>query len=152
MHKQLIALTVGGAALFGAATTVAADGGGRKVLDLRAHQVDATTVDSASGFVGTRFVGIDDVHDAGTRAGRGVRSCEVISAPDPGAAVFQCTITLELPRGTLTLQAMPTLTEAGLEDAPAAVTGGTGAYDHARGDAVIEEVSPTELAYRIDLR
>lgn len=152
MRKQLIALTIGGAALVGAATTVAADGGGRKVLDLRAHQNDATMIEAPEGFAGTRFVGADDVHDGASQVGRGVRSCEVISANEDGTALFQCIISLELPGGTLALQSMPTLTEAGLEDAAAAVTGGTGIYDHARGDAVIEEMSPTETAYRIDLR
>lgn len=152
MRKQLIALTIGGAALVGAATTVAADGGSHKILDLRAHQSDATMIEARDGFAGTRFVGADDVYDGPSHVGRGVRSCEVISATQDGTALFQCTITLELPGGTLALQSMPTLTEAGLEDAPAAITGGTGVYDHAWGDAVIEEVSPTETRYRIDLR
>ena len=151
MRKQMIALAVSGVALIGAATTVGADGGGRKVLALRAHQTDATTVEAPSGFAGTRFLGTDDLYDGASRVGRGVRSCEVVSAA-AGTALFQCTITLELPGGTLALQSMPTLTEAGLEDAPAAVTGGSGSYDHARGDARVEEISPTEIAYRIDLR
>ncbi len=47
---------------------------------------------------------------------------------------------------------MPTLTERGFEAAPAAVTGGTGAYRHARGEALVQELSPTETRYSIDLR
>lgn len=152
MRKQLIALTIAGAAVVGAATTVGADGGGKKVLDLRAHQTDATTVEVAQGFVGTRFLGADAIYDGPSHVGRGVRSCEVVTAPEAGSALFQCLITLELRGGTITLQSMPTLTETGLEDAVAAVTGGTGVYDNARGDAIVQEVSPTELVYRIDLR
>jgi hypothetical protein len=59
---------------------------------------------------------------------------------------------MTLPDGTLTFQAMPALTATGLEATAAAVTGGTGAYDHARGHADVREISPTELGYRIDLR
>ena len=124
-------------------------------MELTGLVADAAEIGTGQGFVGTRFVGADTLLRRGRTVGRGVRSCEVVAVEEDRAdnrAQFQCLFTLRLPDGVLTLQAMPTLTEQGLEAVKAAVTGGTGAFRHARGEALVQEVNPSTIRYAIDLR
>jgi len=156
MRRAVICVGVAaGVALASGAAVGASDATGKRQLALTAVAADAAEVATGEGFVGTRFVGADDLLRHGRSVGRGVRSCEVVAVeedrPD-NRAQFQCLFTLRLSHGVLTLQAMPTLTERGLEAVKAAVTGGTGAFRHARGEALVEEVDATRTRYVIDLR
>jgi hypothetical protein len=57
-----------------------------------------------------------------------------------GGAASVCTVQLQLGNGTLTAQgAVPEVSH----DTPMAITGGTGAYDGARGTALVTDTSPT---------
>ena len=124
-----------------------------KVLRLVARQTHAAEIPGdKESFLGTRFVGADEVFRDAQRVGTTGRSCEVVATGANNSARFQCLITVALDRGTITLQALPTLTQQGLEDVQAAVTGGTGVYDRARGEASVTQVSETEMHYTIDLR
>ena len=133
----------------------ASEATGKRQLELTAVAADAAEVGTGQGFVGTRFVGADKLLSHGRNVGRGVKSCEVVAVEEARAdnrAQFQCLITLRLHDGVLTLQAMPTLTEQGLEAVKAAVTGGTGAFRHARGEALVQEINASKIRYAIDLR
>ena len=154
MRKAVLSVGVGALVALASVTAVgASQASGNRHLEITGVSTDAAEVRAGRGFVGTRFVGAEDLLRDGRKVGRGVRSCEVVAAEQTGnRAQFQCLATLGLPAGTLTLQAMPTLTEQGLEAVKAAVTGGTGAFRHARGEALMQEVSASETRYSIDLR
>ena len=156
MRKAVASVGVGAVvALAGVTAVGASEATAKRQLELTAVQVDAAEVNTGQGFVGTRFVGTDNLLSRGRNVGRGVRSCEVVAVDEArtdNRAQFQCLITLRLRGGVLTLQAMPTLTEQGLEAVKAAVTGGTGVFRHASGDALVEEVNPSTTRYAIDLR
>lgn len=143
----IAAVAVGGV---GAAAATSERGGDR--VELTAVQTSSAEVPPAEGFLGLRVVGADELRKGTTPVGDAVRSCEVAALAGAGRATVQCVITLTLAKGTLTLQAMPTLTEQGLESVTAPVTGGTGAFRNARGEAFIEELGPTETRYSIDWR
>lgn len=156
MNKmKLLAGTATVTVLFGA-TSVAAGTPERNpnILRLVGHQTHATEVPppGEDSFVGARFVGADQLLDGTRPVGTAGRSCEVVATAPDHTALFQCLITLKLPHGTIALQALPTLSEAGFEDFEAAVTGGTGRYRHARGSAAIANISETEIGYTVDLR
>lgn len=143
---------VAAVAVAGVAAAAAADRSGKSDLVLRGVQTQAVEVSVDGEFLGDRFVGAEDLFTGSTKTGRAVRSCEVLATTGGGEATFQCLFTLALADGTLTLQAMPELTERGLENVTAAVTGGTGAYRNARGEAFLEELSPVETRYSVDWR
>jgi allene oxide cyclase-like protein len=74
------------------------------------------------------------VDAAGTRVGRLYAHCTVVVAkPRVEKATFLCTLTLTLADGTLAVQG---LVNPSVPTTTAAVIGGTGAYDGARGTAV----------------
>lgn len=60
---------------------------------------------------------------------------------NPSAKVTLCTLQLELSKGSLSVQGM---TPQRSRNTRVAITGGTGAYDGARGTAVITDVSQTK--------
>jgi hypothetical protein len=152
MRKSILFVCAGlVVALGGVAAAQASDRGGNRLV-VTAVQTASAEVPSGGGPMGVRFVGVDDLMVEGERAGRGVRSCEFLAPELENTGTFQCLITLALPQGTVALQAMPTLTVAGFEAVNAAVTGGTGDFRHARGEALMQELSPTETRYSIDLR
>lgn len=64
------------------------------------------------------------------------------------AKVTLCTIELELSRGSLSVQGM---TPQQARNTPLAITGGTGAYDGARGTATVTDVSQTRGRINITL-
>ena len=155
MRKTVLSVGIGAVvALAGVTAVGASETTGKRQLGLTAVTTDAAEVGTAQGFVGTRFVGADKLLSHGRNVGRGVRSCEVVAVDEARAnrAQFQCLITLRLANGVLTLQAMPTLTEQGLEAVKAAITGGTGAFRHARGEALVQEINASKIRYAIDLR
>jgi hypothetical protein len=57
--------------------------------------------------------------------------------------------TVSLPEGQLTVQGLATLTETGNQPFTLAITGGTGAYRTARGQAQVTPVSQTEQHYTL---
>lgn len=124
------------------------------VIEIVGHETHAAEVPPPGGddFVGARFVGADELYVDDQRVGTAGRSCEVVATALDGTAEFQCLVTLRLEDGVITLQALPTLSEAGFEPFEAAVTGGTGRYRHARGSVAITQAGPATLQYQVDLR
>ena len=84
---------------------------------------------------GDRITGDDTGYD---RA-----ACTIVGRPQ-----LLCTIQVQLSKGTLTVQGM--LPECA-NRTPVAITGGTGAYDGARGTALVTDSSPTQTEVEITL-
>jgi hypothetical protein len=84
---------------------------------------------------GDRITGDDTGYDRAV--------CTVVGRPQ-----LLCTIQVQLAKGTLTVQGM--LPERATK-VPVAVTGGTGAYNGARGTALVTDASPTKTDVEITL-
>jgi hypothetical protein len=69
--------------------------------------------------------------------------CTIVGRPQ-----LLCTIQVQLSKGTLTVQGM--LPERATK-VPVAITGGTGAYNGARGTALVTDTSPTQTDVEITL-
>jgi hypothetical protein len=69
--------------------------------------------------------------------------CTIVGKPQ-----LLCTIQVQLSKGTLTVQGM--LPERA-NKVPIAITGGTGAYNGARGTALVTDTSPTQTDVEITL-
>lgn len=83
---------------------------------------------------------------AGDDTGYGRAVCTVLGKDGQGG--MPCTIWVHLSHGTLALQG---LLPQRARNTPIAVTGGTGAYNGARGTAVVTDVSKTKTAIDIEL-
>jgi len=96
--------------------------------------------------IGDRFVLTSDLFDGGGRkVGRDGGECVLVrvdpTAPPADQQLAHCTITVELPEGQITFQGLPHGTRNYF-----AVTGGTGAYRSARGQALVVDVAPLQEA------
>ncbi|MFE6779708.1 hypothetical protein [Streptomyces sp. NPDC057702] len=67
--------------------------------------------------------------EKGKNVGRGGGTCQAVHV-DGEKVTMQCLVTLELDRGSLTMQS---LADKGANSVEMAITGGTGVYDNARG-------------------
>jgi len=160
MHKLTAAAAVTAAAslgVMGIAYAASEDGngaGGNRVLHLTVRQTQDAEIGTpnADSVLGLRFVGAHDVFDGARLVGHLGRSCEAVEDLDEEGLRSQCLFTLALEDGMITAQALPTFTEDGLSDFDAAVTGGTGAYRHARGVVAVDPVTQTEARVTVDLR
>jgi hypothetical protein len=72
-------------------------------------------------------------------------ACTIVGGNSSG---LPCTIWLKLSKGTLALQGMLPQTS---HNAPIAITGGTGAYNGARGTAFATDVSSSKTSIVLDL-
>ena len=162
MNKLTVAVAVAvvaGLGLSGAAYAASNDAhetDRHSVLHLTDRQTQNATIGApnADSLIGLRFVGADDLFDGSRLVGHLGRSCEAVADLGEQGASFQCIVTLALDDGIITAQALPTATEAGLEDFDAAITGGTGAYRHARGfvAVAVDTITDTESRLTVDLR
>jgi len=84
---------------------------------------------------GDRITGDDTGYDRAV--------CTIVGRPQ-----LLCTIQVQLSKGTLTVQGM--LPERA-NKVPVAITGGTGAYDGARGTALVTDTSPSRTDVEITL-
>jgi hypothetical protein len=119
-----------------------------QVIRLVERIVDFTIQDfGAPGpSLGDRLIFTSDLFDeAGNRIGRDGADCVVVrldpEAPLPEQQVVQCTITVALADGQLTFQGLAQGTENLF-----ALTGGTGAYRKARGEALAKDRVPLQVA------
>jgi hypothetical protein len=96
--------------------------------------------------LGDRLVFTSDLFDEdGNNVGRDAADCVIVridpTAPPERQQIVQCTITVELRDGQITVQGMAQGTESFF-----AVTGGTGAYRTARGEAFARDRVPLQVA------
>jgi hypothetical protein len=140
VHLAVLAIVALGAFLF--ATGVAnAHGGGKQSLRLVATEVQSDFLDlGATGpTLGDELIISESLARHGRDVGTSGVVCTITHAMPPYDVVtFHCVATLSLRRGQITLQG---LIEVQGEDDPGpfivAITGGTGAYRGAGGEAVV---------------
>jgi hypothetical protein len=101
--------------------------------------------------LGDEFVFSEELRKRGREVGTSGGVCVVTETVPPyTVATFHCFATLSLDRGQITLQG---LVEVQGEDDPGpftvAITGGTGAYRGASGEAVIRDVSDEVTIYKL---
>jgi hypothetical protein len=132
-----------------------AHGGGKKTLKLVATELQFEFVDvGATGpSLGDQIVFSESLAKHGRDVGMSGVVCTVTHAVPPyDVLTFQCVGTLSLERGQITLQG---LIEVQGEDDPGpftvAITGGTGAYRGAGGEAVVKEIDPGVALYKLRL-
>jgi hypothetical protein len=139
------------------AGTGAADGGKGKhrgdTLKLVATtlQEDFLDLGAPGPSLGDEFIFSEVLRERGREVGTSGGVCVVTETVPPYTVVtFHCVATLSLRRGQITLQG---LVEVQGEDDPGpftvAITGGTGAYRGASGEAVIRDVSDTVTIYKL---
>jgi hypothetical protein len=159
MNKLTVAVAVAAACLGASGAAYAAsndahEAAHHRVLHFTDQQTQNATIGAptADSLLGLRFVGADDLFDGSRLVGHLGRSCEAVADLGEQGATFQCIATLTLDDGIITTQALPTFTPDGLEDFDAAITGGTGAYRHARGFVAVDTITDTESRLTVDLR
>ncbi|WP_407547515.1 hypothetical protein QOM21_00650 [Streptomyces sp. Pv4-95] len=84
----------------------------------------------------------------GRRVGRGGGSCQVIHV-GADELTTQCLITIELERGSLTMQS---LSRSGVISLDMAITGGTGDFSKARGTARYWDIATPKERLRVEIQ
>jgi hypothetical protein len=123
-----------------------------QTIQLVAKQTGSTLLVLAApghGPVGNQFLSTDDLYRQGRKVGDDATVCQFVADLGQAGGRFQCLATLALPEGQLTAQGLVTLTEAGGQPVTLAITGGTGAYRTAHGQARVVQVSETEQRYTL---
>jgi Allene oxide cyclase barrel like domain len=138
--------------------TAVADGRGKgkqreDTLRLVATTIQEEFVDlgAAGPTLGDMFVFSEVLRERGREVGTSGGVCTITEAVPPYTVItFHCVATLSLRRGQITLQG---LIEVQGEDDPGpftvAITGGTGRYRGASGEAVIRDVSDMRTVYKL---
>jgi len=147
----LTAVAFGGVGAAGAA----ADGKAKSPLRLVAIEKQSEFVDlgTSGPSLGDQLVFSETLFRRGREVGDSGVVCTVTEVVAPyDVLTFHCVGTLSLPKGQITLQGR---IEVQGEDDPGpftvAITGGTGAYRAAGGQARIRDTSPTRTVYRLFL-
>ena len=148
MSRTAIALTAG-VACIGTVAVIATSGSAQGPAPTSLHLVekDAKSVGFGPNHrprQGDRFGFGSAVTGDDTGVGRGV--CTVI-----GKNQALCNVEERLAKGTLSAQGLVGLTGRA-NKLPFAITGGTGAYDGARGTALVTDVNSTTTDIQITLR
>jgi hypothetical protein len=123
-----------------------------QTIDLTARQTQARLLVLAApghGPVGNQILTTDDIYRQAGKVGHDATVCQIMADLGQAGGRFQCAATVSLPEGQLTVQGLATLTETGNQPFTLAITGGTGAYRTARGQARVTPVNETERHYTI---
>jgi hypothetical protein len=144
-----LALTIGVVSLVPAATGAKRQGKKVTIINLTTRTAQEAELDlGAPGFsVGDRFVFGDDVFRGGRQVGILGGECTLTrlepsplpEGQEPTSGTFNCVATIRLPKGQMTLQGLFTFSEQAGNRVKIAITGGTGAYRTARGQATLTE-------------
>lgn len=140
----------------GAAGLVAADNGGSDLaltsLTDQYKQIDLTPKGDS---LGDSFVFSDKLYlDSGSdQVGTTDGVCVLTRLnKDKKSLSQQCVLTFSLPKGQLTAQGVIRFSTANAKDEfPIAITGGTGSYDNAGGEAHVTFLSDTKTKITVDL-
>jgi hypothetical protein len=150
----VLVLAAAGVTVAAAASSSSADASKHRVqtIQLVAKQTNSTLLvlaEPGHGPVGNQFLGTDDLYRQGRKVGDDANVCQFMADLGQAGGRFQCVATLSLPEGQLTAQGLVTLTENGGQPVTLAITGGTGVYRTAHGQARIVQVSETEQHYTL---
>jgi hypothetical protein len=149
LYPAVLAVVALGALLPG---TAAAHGG--KALKLRAEQLQFQYVDAAppGTSVGDEFVFSEKLFERRRHVGMSGVVCTIVHATPPyDVLTLHCVATLRLRKGQIALQGLVELQGLG-DPGPftLAVTGGTGAYRGAGGEAVVRRGIRTVYKVKLD--
>ncbi|MFI9052259.1 hypothetical protein [Streptomyces sp. NPDC053427] len=123
--------------------------GRAEVLELKIQndQHTATDLGPAGPSLGDMDVYSGTAITDGRRVGRGGGSCQVVHI-DGEELTAQCLITIELERGSLTMQS---LWKSGKSSLDMAITGGTGDFRNARGTARYWDIATPKERLRAEI-
>jgi Allene oxide cyclase barrel like domain len=149
----LMAILAAAVLAFGATVASAHGKSGHQTLRLVATEIQSEFLDvGAEGpSLGDRLVISETLAKRGRDVGTSGVVCTITGAEPPYEVLtFQCVATLSLRNGQITLQG---LIEVQGENDPGpftvAITGGTGAYRGAGGEAVVRDTSDTTSTYKL---
>jgi hypothetical protein len=152
VYAAVLAAVAVGMLAFGSALAVA-DGKGKRTLRLTAIENQSAFVDlgDPGPSLGDQFVFSEVLFRRGREVGDSGGACTITEVVPPyDVLTFHCVATLSLRRGQITLQG---LIEVQGEDDPGpftvAITGGTGAFFGAGGEAVVRDVSEGRTVYKL---
>ena len=112
----------------------------------RAHDVNFLDLGAPGPSLGDRLVFTSDLFDDnGNNVGGDGADCVIVridpTAPPAQQQIVQCVVTVQLADGQITFQGLGQGTENFF-----AVTGGTGVYRTARGEAFVKDLVPLQVA------
>lgn len=144
-------IALAAAAVAVAATTAAASGdGGREVISFTTKQAHQTLLDNGEPGFGVDDIVIysNDLYQRGRKIGEDGGTCTVIRVAPGGEATMYCAGNNTLPGGQISVAGFAA------PGAPfeLAITGGTGRYRRAHGQAVGRNTSPTEMEISLFVR
>lgn len=143
--KTRLSLGAGAAAALATAALMAGAGSAQTPATalhfVSTSQKNAAFMPKGAPHLGDRLGFGDRISGDDTGFDRGV--CTIVGKPQ-----LLCTIQVQLSKGTLTVQGL--LPERA-NKTPVAITGGTGAYNGARGTALVTDTSPTQTDVQITL-
>jgi hypothetical protein len=144
-----MALTIGVVSLVSTAAGEKKRGKKVQTLNLTIQTVQEAQLDlGPTGFtVGDRFVFSESVRRGSQQVGTDGGECTftrlepspVPQGQEPTSATANCVATIQLPKGQVTLQGLVSFSEEAGNRFTIAITGGTGAYRTAHGEATITE-------------
>jgi hypothetical protein len=153
VHAAVLAIIALGALLLNSPAAAADHKKGKKTLRVVGveKQFEFVDVGTPGPSVGDYFAFSEVLFIRRKEVGESGGECKITQAMPPyDVLTFHCVATLSLRRGQITLQG---LIEVQGEDDPgpfrAAITGGTGAFRCACGEAVIRQRSPTRAVYKL---
>jgi hypothetical protein len=152
LNAVVLTIVALGVLVMGSAVATA-NGGGKKALRITATEIQSEFLDlgTPGPSLGDELVFSERLMRRGREVGVSGVVCTVTQAVPPyDVLTFHCVGTLSLRKGQITLQG---LIEVQGEDDPGpfkvAITGGTGAFRGAGGEAVVRQVSPTRSVYKL---
>ncbi|NBE51360.1 dirigent protein [Streptomyces boluensis] len=117
-------------------------------LDVRNDQYADTDLDPKGPSLGDAYVYSGTAMKDGSSVGRGGGSCQVVHIKGEELTT-QCLITIELDRGSLTMQS---LWVSGTKSLDMAITGGTGDFSNARGTAHYRDIATPKERVRAEIQ
>lgn len=153
VHAAIVAIIALGVLILGSAPAAAGGKGKRDTLKLVAvtFQEEFLDLGDPGPSLGDEIVFSEVLKKRGREVGTSGGVCVVTEAVPPYTTLtFHCVATLSLRRGQITLQGLVEFQgEDDMTPFTVAITGGTGAYRGASGEARIIPVSDTKLIYKL---
>ncbi|MFI7006345.1 hypothetical protein [Streptomyces sp. NPDC050145] len=153
-RRRRIAAAVVAAVVIGAGTAAGAGAdtphdGQPEVLELKVRNDQYAADDKApeGPSLGDTYVYSGAALEDGRTVGHGGGTCEVVQV-EGDTPTTQCLITMELDRGSLTMQSLWTSGPSALD---MAVTGGTGDFSTARGTARFWDIGTADERVRVEI-
>jgi hypothetical protein len=153
VHAAVVAFIALAVLVFGSASAAAGGKGKRDTLRLVGTEIQSEFLDlgDPGPSLGDEIVFSEVLRERGREVGTSGGVCVATEAVPPYTSVtYHCVATLSLRRGQITLQGLVEFQgEEDMSPFTVAITGGTGAYRGAGGEARIRPVSDDRLVYKL---